>query len=544
MRSPAHRGAALTRARYGWSCAFLTSLLSTSLLCACSISASLQDRAAETPATRFDTIFDDVFSHYRLPGLALGIVKDGVVIYRRTAGETVVGSGTRITPDTLFKIASNSKAMTTALLARLVDQGKLRWDDPVVKYLPHFRMSDAWITREIQVRDLLIHNSGLREGAGDLMLWPEPNDYTRADIIAGLAHLKPEKSFRSEYAYDNLLYVVAGEVAAAAGGAPYETLIHRELFEPLHMTRCQGRAFRLADVGDVAQPHTQSGERNIIIRADDVSVPTTTSMAAGGIRCSLNDMLTWIRLWLDDDLKTSDGQAWLTAARREELWRAHMPMAISERQRRWDGSRFNAYGYGWRLSDVDGVLRVAHTGTLAGMYSAVTLLPEQGVGFVFMINGDGARARAVLNQLLVKHFTDPNDDRRARDYAAELEAEAAAEPAHSKAPDPSSRIPVRAGAFVDRLGVYEDPWFGRVAICAVSASVQFKAAKSPLLTGILMQVGDGILVDWDDSSVDAEPWLHFDTTNAPRLTMTKVDPDADFSYDYEDLEFARVGACP
>ena len=123
--------------------------------------------------------------------------------------------------------------MTTGVLARLVDAGKLRWDDPVTRYLPQFRMHDPWVTREMQVRDLLMHNSGLREGAGDLMFWPEPNLFTRADIIAGLAHLKPAHSFRSHYDYDNLMYVVAGEVAAAAAGASYEALVQRELFEPL-----------------------------------------------------------------------------------------------------------------------------------------------------------------------------------------------------------------------------------------------------------------------------------------------------------------------
>ena len=136
-----------------------------------------------------DAAFDDVYERYKLPALALGVVRDGKVIYTRTAGETSAGSGEKIDNRTLFKIASNSKAMTTGVLARLVDAGKLRWDDPVTRYLPQFRMRDPWVTREFQVRDLLLHNSGLREGAGDLMLWPEPNLFTRADIIAGLAHL-------------------------------------------------------------------------------------------------------------------------------------------------------------------------------------------------------------------------------------------------------------------------------------------------------------------------------------------------------------------
>src|SRR5687768_16148301 len=140
-----------------------------------------QNEAGQT--AQFDRLFDDVVARYRLPGLALVIVRDGRVVYQRTTGELIAGSGQRIDGDTLFTIASNSKAMTTGVLARLVDRGQLHWDDPVTQYLPEFKMSDPWITRELRVRDLLIHNSGLREGAGDLMLWPEPNQFTRADIL-------------------------------------------------------------------------------------------------------------------------------------------------------------------------------------------------------------------------------------------------------------------------------------------------------------------------------------------------------------------------
>jgi CubicO group peptidase (beta-lactamase class C family) len=496
--------------------------------------------AVDTKA--LDRIFTDVFTHYHLPGLALGVVQDGKVIYQRTAGEVVAGSGQPITPDSLFKIASNSKAMTTALLARLVDQGKLRWDDPVVRHLPQFKMSDPWITREMQVRDLLIHNSGLREGAGDLMLWPEPNAFTREDIISGLAHLRPAKSFRSEYAYDNLLYVVAGEVAAAAGGASYEELIRRELFDPLQMTGCQSGAFDRDQVTDVAQPHTPRDGVNVVIRADEARVPTTTSAAAGGIRCGLNDMLTWISVWLADEMRDGNGQRWLSDDQRKALWSAHTPMPISDRQRRWDGSRFNSYGYGWRLSDVDGVLRVAHTGTLAGMFSAVTLLPEKNIGFVFMINGDAGEARTVLSQLLTKQFTAPDDRRKLTDLVREIAAESSTVPLSEKAPDVSVRRAATRAEFESYLGVYEDPWFGRVDVCPASDRIELRSHKSPLLAGTVMISNGKTLVDWHDVSVDAEAWLTFDTRES--LTMMKVDPQADFSFDFEDLNFARVAACP
>jgi CubicO group peptidase (beta-lactamase class C family) len=485
-----------------------------------------------------DAAFDATMSRYALPGLALGIVENGEVVYTRTAGELVAGGGQPVDARTLFKIASNTKAMTAATLARLVDAGRLKWDDRVVDHLPQFRMHDPWVGREMQVRDLLIHNSGLRAGAGDLMLWPEPNTYTRQDILRGLAHLVPQYSFRSRYTYDNLLYIVAGEVAAAAGGAPYEELVRREVFEPLGMQGCRAGDWSRAEVGNVAQPHMRRDGRNVPVRTDGAEIRATTMEAAGGIRCSLDDMLAWVRAWLAPD----QAKGWLSPAQRAAAWTPHMPMPVSDRMRAWDGTRFSAYGYGWRLSDVDGEFKVAHTGTLMGMYSLVTMLPERGVGFVILTNGAGDEARTVLGQVLVKRYTAKDPALTVAHYAALLDAEAARRPASAKAPDTSGRRPASASALARRLGTYRDPWFGDVTVCGGDDGVRFRAAKSPLLDGAVHEVGQRWLVDWDDPSVDAEAWLHWDDGGG--LKMSKIDPQADFSYDYEDLAFVRVGDCP
>jgi CubicO group peptidase (beta-lactamase class C family) len=488
-----------------------------------------------------------VTKHYHLPGLALGVIEDGKVAYVRTAGEVIEGSGQPITPDTLFKIASNSKAMTAGVLARLVDAGKLHWDDPVVKWLPHFKMSDPWVTREMQVRDLLIHNSGLPEGAGDLMLWPEPNLFTRADIIAGLAHLKPAHSFRSHYDYDNTMYIVAGEVAAAAGGASYEELVRREVFQQVGLGGCRVGEWRLDEAGSVAQPHMREGDRNKLIGRDGAVVPRITSAAAGGIRCGLNDMLKWARMWLDADVKPP-GQStpWITPAQRNAMWTPHTPMPLADRQRRWDNGHFNAYGYGFRLSDVDGVHRVAHTGTLSGMYSAMTLLPQKKSGFVFLINGEGSDARTVLNQALVKQFTTPGNAPTARWYIEQLERERA-----EKAPPTSSMISERRElaspkSLAPWLGTYRDPWFGDISICERNGNVRFSAVKSPMMSGDVIRLGDRLLVDWEEDAADVEPLLTFKPAQKGQpitLTMAKIDPEADFSSDYEDLFFTRTGGC-
>ena len=509
----------------------LVEALMAGLLCSCGGDAIVR------PDSAFDEAFDAALARYDLPGLAVGVIENGEVVFVRTAGELAAGGGDEITPDTLFKVASNSKAMTASVLARLVDAGKLEWNDPVVDHLPQFRMFDPWVSANIEVQDLLVHNSGLPEGAGDLMLWPEPNSFTRADILAGLAYLKPGYSFRAGYAYDNLLYVVAGEVAAAVGGASYEDLVRREVFEPLGLD-CRVGEWRRADVDNVAEPHMRVDDRNVVVRADEEIVPAITSAAAGGIRCSLDAMLVWAGNWLDP---TAEQLAWLSDEQRRAMWTPRTLMPVGERRREWNNTHVHAYAFGFRLADADGVWTVSHTGTLKGMYSVMTLLPDRKSGFVVLTNGQGGKARTALNEVYLKHFTAPEQGRTVEWYAQILDEPAAPE---NTAPDTSSRLAAAPARMRQQAGLWRDPWFGEVAICPFADRVRFVAAKSPRLAGTIMQVDERYLVDWDDDSVDAEAWLDFGNDgDASRLTMTKVDPQADFSFDYEDLSFTRAGTC-
>lgn len=483
----------------------------------------------------YDRAVDAVVARYHLPGIAVGVIDNGTVTYTRTVGK--LATGQPMNADTLFGIASNSKAMTATLLARLVQQGKLRWDDPVTKYLPAFRMHDPWVTANMQVGDLLVHHSGLPEGAGDLMLWPTPNQFTPGDVVVGLQYLKPSYSFRAGYAYDNTLYIVAGEVAAAAGGAPYPALLRREVFEPLGMSRCQIGTWNRAEVGNVADPHLLHDGRFEAMRADGAIVHPETMDSAGGVRCSLNDMLTWANNWL---APTPAQLSWLSAEQRRKEWTAYTPMPISARRQDWDGTLFYGYGYGWRIADVDGQMTVSHTGTLSGMYSAMVLLPFQKSGFVLLVNADAEDARSVLIEVLTKHFTAPGKARSVDSYADELQRASQQQHA-SHVPDTSSRQRATPAELNAQLGVWRDPWFGEVRLCAQGNGVRFASAKSPRLSGQVMRVGERYLVQWDHDETEA--WLRFPERSGDALRMAKVDPDADFSSDYEDLAFRREHAC-
>jgi CubicO group peptidase (beta-lactamase class C family) len=476
------------------------------LLLTLALAASLPAAAVGSPA--FAPMLDSTVEQYRLPGIAMAVVENGEVVFTGTRGKR----GEVIDADTRFRIASNSKAMTAAVLARLVDRGRLAWDDPVIKHLPQFRMFDPWVTEHMQVRDLLIHNSGLGLGAGDLMLWPEPNQYTRADIIAGLAHLKPVTSFRSGYAYDNLMYVVAGEVAAAAGGKPIDQLLRDEVFAPLGMAGCQAPA-------------------------------ELTSLAAGGIRCSLRDMTRWMQVLLDPTLVPG----WLSDTQRRALWTAHMPMPLGERQRAWDNAHFSAYGYGWRLSDLDGQWKVAHTGTLSGSYSSLALLPDRKVGVVILIDVEGEDARTVLMQAALKQYTAPEQKQTVAGYAAQLKAEQAnRRNAGHVRPNTDARSPVepRPAWLRGATGLYRDPWLGQARLCPENGRLRFTVDKSPTLRGTVMQLDTRWLVQWDTLGADAEPWLQVEPGSPPALTLRAIDPDIDFSYDFQDLHFTRTGDCP
>ena len=497
-----------------------------------------QPRPSQT--ADFDADVRAVIERYQLPGIALAVVRDGQVVYRNTSGELIAGSGSKVSDASLFKIASNSKAFTGALLARLVQQGKLRWDDPVVRHLPQFAMFDPWVTREMQVRDLLIHNSGLPLGGGDLMLWPEPNLFTRADILRGLRHIAPDYSFRAGYAYDNVLYVVAGEVAAAAGGASYEELIRREIFQPLGLDGCRVGEFALAEAGEVAQPHRREGDRNVVVNADPPVVPEIASAAAGGIRCDLDSMLAWMRGWLDP---TPAQLQWLDAAQRAEMVKGRTMMPLSRRKQAWENAHTYAYGYGFRVSDFHGAWTVSHTGTLNGMYSMMMLLPDSKSGFVFMINGPGDSARTILAQVLTERLVRGRTTRSVASLAGELARPSGAASA-SRMPDLAPAVALPADAMPALIGVWRDPWLGEVRICRKGDGLQFDAAKSPRLTGPLQLLDGRAFVRWSLAGVDPPAWVDVaGEGDARTMRMAKVDPDADFSSDFEHLSFRWVRGC-
>src|ERR1700712_987409 len=260
----------------------LVSLILGSL---CITTAKAQITPAET-----DQLVERTLTAFDVPGISVAIVKDGKIVYAHGYGVRSSATGKKTDEHTLFGIASNSKAFTSAAIGMLCDEGKMKLDDKVTDYIPEFKMFDPYVTAEFTVRDLLTHRSGLGLGAGDLMIFPDSTDFTVKDIIHNLRYLKPVSSFRTKYDYDNLLYIVAGEVVTRVSGMSWEDFVQKRIMDPLHMDESAPSFSRLKNRSDVADAHAPVNGKVMTI-ARYIKEP---SNAAAGLYSNVTDLAKWV----------------------------------------------------------------------------------------------------------------------------------------------------------------------------------------------------------------------------------------------------------
>jgi len=435
-----------------------------------------------------------------------------------------------------------------AIKAILVDQGKLDWNDKVVSYLPNFQMIDPWITKEFNIIDLLTHRSGLGRFAGDLMIWPEPTKFTRADVVKNLRHLKVTSSFRSRYAYDNLLYIVAGELVAAVSGMPWEEFVAQHIFKPLGMDRCYAGGIDVGKVSNLVATHVLVDDKLIIDVPNLINDKTSLMAAAGGIKCSVSNLLSWVDMLLQGGSLNNQGV--ISLEQRDMLWKSVTPLSISDKLRELEDIHYRGYALGWRVSDYHGHWTVSHTGTLSGSASKIILLPDQKLGIVILTNRDSGDARNALYHGLMQEFsTGKNIDwvdyvqkeRAEKNKRIQQAASTMATTEVTLYPNENSIANSKENKAL--LGTYIDPWFGKIIISKVKDTVRFQSDKSPRLKGEVFFYKDNQWwVKWDNRSFNADAWLHFNYSQASEnttLLMEAISPDFDKSFDFKDLSFIR-----
>ena len=496
------------------------------------------------PPSGFEARAEAVRHAAEVPGMAIAIVENGSVTLARGFGVRKLGSPETVDADTIFMTGSTGKAMTTAALATLVEAGKLKWDDPVADHIPGFQMYDPWVTREMTVRDLLVHRSGLGLGAGDLLVIPR-GTLSRAEVVQRLRFIKPARSFRSGYAYDNILYIVAGHVIDLVSGQPYEDYIREHLFRPagmLHSTSDEAHRFATPNR---ASPHARTGGavRGIgplkVLDEHDNLAPSSTP--AGLLAISANDLGRWLQIQLAQG-KLPEGGRLFSEASSAEMW---APQTIEPIGPALPGleettPNFQQYALGWEVRDYAGARIVWHSGGIFGFVTVVVLIPEKNVGFAITQNSEDGQARFGLMYELLDHYL----GRPAKDWPAvftevrrkRFDAAVAAVSARAAAPGRSNpSLPLAQYA-----GRYVDAWYGAIAIGSNAKGLTINFTNTPNMGGRLEHWQyDTFVARFDDTGI--EPAYVTFALGAEgkieRITMKPVSPLADFSFDYQDLLF-------
>ncbi|HEX7816391.1 serine hydrolase domain-containing protein, partial [Dyella sp.] len=361
------------------------------------------DTALPAQLQDFGSYVDDARKTFDVPGIAVAIVKDGKVVMEQGFGVREKGKPEPVDAHTLFAIASNTKAFTAASLQMLAEQGKLNMDDRVTDHLPWFQMSDPYVTHEMRIRDLLAHRSGLGLGAGDLLYWP-PTSYTTKDVVERLRFVPLATSFRSAYAYDNILFAVATLVIENVSGESYADYLRNHIFKPVGMDETLVDKTYLKPGMDVAVGHAKFDFKDL---KPVPAMAWSNNSGAGGIYSSVHDLAKWMNVQLAGGVISGHGdseQRLFKQASQDQMWQMLTPMKVGKPpvpELAGTKPNFAGYGEGWFLSDYHGQRLVWHTGGWPGMVSRVTLVPEQHLGVVVLTNQEsGAAFNAVTYRVL------------------------------------------------------------------------------------------------------------------------------------------------
>ncbi|RUO63210.1 serine hydrolase [Pseudidiomarina insulisalsae] len=477
----------------------------------------------------------EVLDAFNIPGLAVVAVKDGEIILAEGFGVRDIATQAPVNADTLFGIASNTKAFTSAAIGTLVEQGKLHWDDKVIEYIPEFRLADAQLTRELTIRDLLSHRSGLGLGAGDLMIWPN-TDKDIHSLLAGLAYVPVQRGLRERFAYNNLMFVTAGEVIARVSGMPYADYIAQTFLEPLNMSNTR------VGFSTIPESTTNLATGTIEKEGELYRFPLDyleDFSAAGAMASSVNDLSQWLLTQLQGGVAPS-GERVFSEATQHEVWQVAMPLGVPADAAK-TGTHFRGVGMGWFLKDYYGVKHISHSGGILGMLSLTTLIPEKNFGMVVLSNQQAFGGLTAITEEALEDLLDLPD----RDWVAEEQAEYQAFMQRKAEFQLSQPELVRdALPLLAYSGTYNDPWYGDIKVTFADDQLRLDFTHTELLKGRLEHYnGDTFVVRWDEALLEADAFIEFNVTRDNEVQgarMEAVAPFTDFSFDFHNLRLLKL----
>lgn len=425
---------------------------------------------------------EQVRAAWRIPGLAVGIVKDDSLIFARGVGLKEQGKPDSVTPRTLFAIGSNTKSFTATAAAMLVDDGKMRWNDRATRWLPSFQLYDPYVTRELTLRDVLSHRSGLGR-RGDALWYG--TDYSRDEILHRVRYLRPNAAFRTEMGYQNIMVMAGGEMVGRAAGMSYDDVIRQRIFGPLGMSTSGTSVTELSRQADVSTPHTLAGGAVKVIpwrNADNIA-------PAGSINSNIVEMAQYLRLQLGNG--TYRGNRLVSVTNLGVTKTVHINTGgVGDTL-----THFSGYGLGWVLQDYRGKRIAWHNGGIDGMLSEMWTVPEAGLGIVVLTNGSPHSAGPAIVWNIIDRFL---VGRPTRDYLADglkqAQQVAVIQETQAKRLESERVRDTKPSLALERYaGRYQDPMYG---IATISVS------------------GDSLHLQWQANRSNLGHW-HFNTFRAP-----------------------------
>lgn len=501
-----------------------------------------QTADAQLSSKEIDQLIEGAMQKFNVAGAAVAVVKDGEIIHNKGYGIKSITTREQVDEHTQFAIASNSKAFTTAALAILVEEGKLSWHDKVKDHIPEFKMYNDYVTENFNIQDLLTHRSGLGLGVGDLMFFPDGSNFTFADIVSSFQHFKPVSAFRTQYDYDNLLYIVAGEVIARASGMSWEAFVQQHIVEPLGMDNTYSALALMKDRSNLAIPHsTESGKLKEIAVFEEM-----VNGAAGGILSNVDDLAQWMLVHLNKGKYGEQLQKSLFSEdNQREMWKIHTVLDASRNSRY--NAHFAGYGLGWFLTDIRGNMSVSHTGGLPGMLSKTLMIPDLNLGIVVLTNtaNGGAGVFSAVTQTILDSYLGLDDFGWTDYYHQRMQERHSSGDAVTQKVWETVKVNSKKKINVeDYIGLYEDKWFGQVEVFMNGKQLWFRALRSPKLNGPMHYYkANAFAIKWEYQDMNADAFAIFsldEEGQAQSIWMKGISPNIDFSFDFHDLDLKRI----
>lgn len=480
---------------------------------------------AQIDYKKLDQYIENGVSLFEAEGLSIAIVKDSQVVFSKAYGFADADKKIPLTTKSLFNIASCSKAFTAALAAKLVDEGKLSFQDKVKDHIPYFELSDLWITSQLNIVDILSHRSGLKTFAGDL-LWYH-TDYTNKEIIERMKYLPIENEFRSEFGYQNNMFMIASEIITQKAGKNWYEYLDDELFLKLDMNTSKSASMFLSENDDIAYPHVEKKRYPL---TDEVP------NAAGSIFSNVEEMSNWIKMLLNNG--KFNGEQVLSENVINEMFTPRINVYVGRSMKKM-GVNFNNYGLGWFLYDYKGREIVFHDGGMPGYLSRVLLVPDENLGIVILTNGLNPLTSALSQQIIDLYFG--NDDADwVKDYKERIdnykkrdeENKAKVNSSRVENTKPSLELPKYEGK-------YNDNSYGEAEVIFNNEKLTLQLpAKDVFASEMEHWHFDTFKIKFKDDFLP-EGFVTFSFNSKGEVTGFKIDlPNPDFHFN--DLNFVKV----